>query len=247
MPTVKEKKPATAPTVAPAAPVDPSQVLAERKRRRQAAAWNEARALLVKPELTEPDILRLADALETAGLATGWLQVFRATLALHAAATAAATHIDDLMQAEQAASAAATAKAEELKRETERLEKEAQEMKNAALQANFDARQARGQQQLAAELAAMFRPLFDPAAGLDGFALPLRADQLPAPVYGELASGGLIQNGQPAALTAPQQERQPRPKAAPVLRCSVGPVMTAERPPAQSVGMTLNGQPVERV
>jgi hypothetical protein len=105
-----------------------------------------------------------------------------------------------------------------------------------------------GQQQIAADICAAFAPLFDSGIGLDGFALPVRADQLPRGIAAELAAAGLVDaNGAPVALVAPPEPERPRPQRVPVLRCSnAGPQMT-QLPPLRSLSMQLNGRPVEKV
>ena len=86
MARIKETpKPETQPATAP---VDPAAVLARRKQEREAEAWQAARELIQKTQMSEGDVIECADALEGAGLSPDWLQVFRVAIALHGTKTA---------------------------------------------------------------------------------------------------------------------------------------------------------------
>jgi hypothetical protein len=232
---------------APVVPVDPSAVLAARRKQKRAEAWAPARELLVKQELSERDVLTLADLLEQAGLQAEWIGPFRATLALHATESAArdaavksadAESVQELGCQVQAARDAYTARQEAVRRQIKELESELQVLGAPATAESRELTRlgrahatALAAENAAATLSKMWRPLFDESATVDDFGL-LSADQLPAPIAAALQAAGLIRDGQPVALTAPPPPpaiRQPIVRPVPVLACSHGPRMELYR------------------
>jgi hypothetical protein len=158
-----------------AAPIDPAAILAERKRRLRAEAWAAVREIVLRPELTENDVLVAADGLETCDLDPGWLTVFRSVIALRGTVADATPRVVELKR-QQAEAQAVARTAEEEKRVAvakfdELLERHGKECQRLW----HDLQAAQAEATLAGKLADWFRPLFDPSATAEQFALPAQA------------------------------------------------------------------------
>jgi hypothetical protein len=223
MPTTKERtqKPVeTQPTAPAAAPVndgsspclDPSGVLARRKKVKQDAAWTAARKLLLQSDLTEADVLRLADELEGAGLSPEWIGPFRCALEQHKIAHIAGSRVDELARQRAAANAALAEADATLKRETTRLEAELAQARGALHGCIIAQGSAIDAARTAENIGQWFRPLFDSDSGVDGFALPAHVNGLPPALYTAMSQAGLLDDaGGVTALTAPPRRPQPAP------------------------------------
>lgn len=193
-----------------APPVDPAAVLQQRKQRRQAEGWQTARRLLVQPQLTEADVIALADALSAAGLDERWIEPLRLAVKMRGENQIDQATLSNLNQRFRAAKEKAAQREEEIRRQIAELQAQLpgfgkkmspeledvdriwKELQPAGFKAN-----------LQAALNAMFRPLFDPTATIADFGLPRSADQLPPALRATFDAAGLIVDGRPSALTEP--------------------------------------------
>jgi hypothetical protein len=247
--TKPETKPAAETAVAtaapPAAPVDPVAVLAERKRRKAVEAWRQARKILLQPTLTEADVCRLADLLETAGLPAGLITLFRTADQLRTTATETGAPLERLVGERAEAEAALQQAQATLKQKMAELEAAVTSAYLVLCDAKVKQGAAVDARNLVENLSNWFAPLFDADKGVSDFALPAQLDGLfPEGIRTALKAAGLLDGQQrPTALTQPQPVRTPPARRGPVIECSHGPTMTKMQ--GSSGGNWYNGQPVD--
>jgi hypothetical protein len=234
-------------TLTPPVPVDPVAVLEKRKQQKRAAAWQQARALILAPELSEADVCRLADLLEEAGLPPDLITVFRMANELRASATATGRDVERLAGERQAAEKKLEEAQAELRSETDRLETAIRTAYQVVCDAKVKQGVAVDARNLVENLSTWFAPLFDADKGVSDFALPQTiAPSFPSALRDALAAAGLLDGQQrPTALTQPIPERVPPARRGPVLECSHGPGMALERPSSAKSAQTINGVPVD--
>jgi len=232
-------------TLTPPVPVDPVAVLEKRKQQKRAAAWQQARALILAPELSEADVCRLADLLEEAGLPPDLITVFRMANELRASATATGRDVERLAGERQAAEKKLEEAQAELRSETDRLETAIRTAYQVVCDAKVKQGVAVDARNLVENLSTWFAPLFDADKGVSDFALPAQLDGLfPEGIRTALKAAGLLDGQQrPTALTQPQPVRTPPARRGPVIECSHGPTMTKMQ--GSSGGNWYNGQPVD--